>query len=129
MSQEQERDILKEVLKGIAAHGAGCIADIARLSARYVFDVGSGKTMPSEKVLSKLYAAVKGLEKEKEDENELRLKIKQLMKKKMVSLRVLAKAVKIDPSNLSKTLSGARTNNKNLTSILDTLVLFPNIHR
>ncbi len=111
---EQKNEILKAVLKSISIHGAKSIAEAARMSERYVLEVGKGKTSPSEKALTRLQSAVKALENANASEHGLRQRISAMMEERKISIRSLAANLEIDPSNLAKILSGLRKSGNQL---------------
>lgn len=70
--------MLESVLLVITIHGAKNIADAAKLSERHVLEIEKGKTIPSEKALTKLYSAAKTLKSVSESEQALRQRIKAI---------------------------------------------------
>lgn len=84
------------------------MANAAKLSERHVLKISDGKRAPSEKALAKLHAAAKILDNASASEQALRQRVNALMEEMRVSVRNLATAFEIDPSNLAKILSGSR---------------------
>jgi lambda repressor-like predicted transcriptional regulator len=114
MCAEEKSEMLEAVLEAINKYGVKPMADVSKLSQRHVLNVNKSKTNLSENALLKLYSAVKTLEKANKKENELRKEIKKIMKGRGVSIRQLAEKIGIDPSNLSKLISGKRKNSEQL---------------
>jgi hypothetical protein len=118
---EQKNAIMQGILSAISAHGAKRMADAARLSERQVLRIGLGKAAPSENAMAKLQVAAKKLDSTATTEQELRRKVKNLMREKKISIRSLAAKLKIDPSNLAKVLSGGRNAGDLLVRASDSL--------
>ncbi len=106
---ERKGEMLQNVVQAITTFGAKNIADAAKLSEKYVFEVGKGRRNPSEKVIARLHSAVKALEAARGSEEGLRQRIRELMDERDISIRGLAAALELDASNLAKILSGERS--------------------
>lgn len=117
MCAEQKSEMLEIVLQAIKRYGAKPLADISKLSSRHILNINKDKTNLSENALLKLYTAATTLENTNNKENELRKLIRNTIKEKGVSIRQLAAKAGIDPSNLSKLISGKRKNAKKLILI------------
>ncbi len=105
---ERKNEMMQYIMQGVKMHGAKKTAEVSKLSERQVLRVGMGETTPSDKAFMRLYAAAKALEGVSESEESLRLRIKDMIKEKRVSIRALAEKHGIDHSNLTKALSGKR---------------------
>ncbi len=110
MCIEQKAKIYDMAIEAIQLHGVGKIAIAASLSDSHVLNIYKGKTNASEKVLGKILTASESLKSQNEAEKQLRLELATMIQEKGMSIRKLAKALKVDPSNLSKILSGKRSN-------------------
>ena len=108
ISIEQKKEMLQTVLNAISVYGLKCIAQKAKVSERYVSKIVKSETNVSDKILLKLYSAIQLLKKDNISKEELCHKVIKLMKDKNISIRSLAKELKIDSSNLAKILSGKR---------------------
>jgi plasmid maintenance system antidote protein VapI len=117
MCAEQKAEMIETVLKAINTHGVKPMADISKLSQRHVLNINKDKTNLSENALLKLYSAAKTLENTNTKENELRELIRNTIKENNISIRQLAANIGIEPSNLSKLISGKRRNLKQLNHI------------
>jgi len=122
ISPERKNEILETVLQAIATYGAKRMANAANLSERHILKIYKEQTNSSELALAKLHAAVKILEEVNKKEQVLQKKIKETIKEKGISIRKLAEKIGIDPSNLSKLISGRRNNSKQLKSIYACLI-------
>jgi len=118
---EQKAEMLEAVLHAIKRYGAKPMADISKLSQRHILNINKGKTNLSENALLKLYTAAKTLENNNNKENELRELIRNTIKEKGIFIRKLAEMAGIDPSNLSKLISGKRNNFQKLEFIYELL--------
>jgi predicted transcriptional regulator len=108
ITPEQKEEQLKTVLKAIKIYGTKPMADIAKISARQIQNIKTGKTTPKETTIQKLYFAAKTLEKLAIEEQELCNQIKLTIKEKNITITKLSKKLNIDASNLSKMLSSGR---------------------
>ncbi len=122
MCAEQKIEMLETVLRAIKKYGVKSMADMSKLSQRHILNIYKEKTNLSENALLKLYSAVKTLGNLDKKENELRELIRNTIKEKGISIRQLAETVEIDPSNLSKLISGKRTDLKKLEFIYSYLI-------
>jgi hypothetical protein len=110
ISEKQKIKMTKDVLTAIELYGAKEIAINSKISERHILNISKNKTDIPEKTLLKLYKSSKHIENNVLDiKNKLNVIIK-LMKKNNISNIELAKAINIDPSNLSKILNGKRDN-------------------
>lgn len=114
---EQKAEMIETVLKTIKRYGISPISNISKLSQRHILNFEKEKTNLSENALQNLYSAVKTLENRDKKENELRELIRNIIKKNNISIRQLARNIGIDPSNLSKLISGKRRDLKKLILI------------
>jgi len=122
MCAEQKAKMIKAVLQAIEKYGIKPMADISKLSSRHILNIHKDKTNLSENALLKLYTAAKTLENTNNKENELRELIRNTIKEKGLSIRKLAENIGIDPSNLSKLISGKRNNFQKLEFIYSHLI-------
>lgn len=117
MCAEQKTEMLVTVLQAIRGYGVRPMADISKLSPRHISNINKDKTNLSENALLKLYSAAKTLENTNNKENKLQELIRNTIKEKGLSIRKLAEKTGIDPSNLSKLISGKRKDFKKLEFI------------
>lgn len=105
---DQRNEMAEKVFQAVEKYGAADIAEISKISVRHISGLCGKKKIVSDQTLFRLYATVKILDQKCEDERLSKDKIREMMTAKNISLRRLAKELDIDPSNLSKMLSGRR---------------------
>lgn len=117
VNPDDKNRMLQRVWDAITAHGAKAVAQASRLSPRHVRKVLHGQSQPSGATLAKLYAAARSLEAEIAHAKNMLEKINATIATKNITVRGLAAKLDVDPSNLSKILSGRRASAKLLTRI------------
>lgn len=96
------------IMRSIKKYGIRKMARAAKVSERQVHNIYHGKAIASEKALTKLLRAAAALDSTSASAQKLCKLIRSLLREKGVSVRQLSAQLGIDPSNLSKMLSGSR---------------------
>jgi len=110
INAKQKIKMTKDVIKTISLYGAKELSVYSKISERHILNINKNKKDIPEKTLLKLFNSIKFIQNNRLDiKNKLKIIIK-LMKKNNISDVELAKAINIDPSNLSKILNGKRNN-------------------
>lgn len=117
LSPEDKSYMLQAVAEAITSHSAKAVATVSRLTSRYVRKVLHGQSQPSNATLAKLYAAAQSLDSRRAHAKDMLTEINATIAIKNISVRRLAAKLEVDPSNLSKILSGRRVSAKLLSRL------------
>jgi plasmid maintenance system antidote protein VapI len=104
--------------RSINRYGIRKVAKIAKVSERHVHNLYHGKTVASEKMLTKVLRAAAALDSASAKEQKLCELIRRVAHEKGLSIRRLSAQLAIDPSNMSKILNGSRRDLGQLKEIL-----------
>ena len=122
VSAEEQPQMKNTILEAIEKYGTKLISEKSGFTQRHIQNFRNDRCQQKADRLNKLFMAAVQIERDHFNAFDLHENITTLMKQKNVSLRELAKNLRIDPSNLSKLLNRKRNNPKKMAEIHDFLM-------
>ncbi len=113
----KKAEIENYLINAIKKCGTGLFAKYSNLSQKHILNILNRNIPISEKSFLKLIKAMQVIDNKESYKNKLIAEIKDFIKNNNYSIRKIANKLNLDPSNLSKILSGKRDNLKTLKSV------------